>query len=47
MHLSMCETILRHLRHPDDRGRDDAYFGAAAINHYRSLNQERSECVGW
>jgi len=27
------ETILRNRRHPDNRYRDDAFFGAAAINH--------------
>jgi len=32
------ETILRNHRHADNRRRDDACFGAAAINHCRSLS---------
>ena len=36
--LSIRETILRNRRHADGRRRDDACFGAAAINHRRSLS---------
>jgi hypothetical protein len=32
------ETILRNRRYADSRHRDDACFGAAAINHCRSLS---------